>query len=1050
MNNFKDNLLKVASFNPYPFEEKSAWLGHLPFSAWLILTFKPKIFVELGTHWGHSYFSFCQAMREESILGKCYAVDTWQGEEHAGLYTEEVFNKVSAHNEAHYAHFSNLLRMSFDEAVGKFSNGSINLLHIDGLHTYEAVKHDFETWLPKLAPGAIVLFHDTQVRDRGFGVWKLWEELKLVYPRNMEFVHSYGLGVLQIDGGSDDKNSSWLDMQSHEKSKVKEYFSALGARQIERFELNQLKHFAATFNQAVAERDMEVARLNQALTDRDMQTVAYHNAAVEREQIILQLHSSYSWKMTKPFRVFFRAIRRVKRIVSGNLSIKLSSFVTLFMLVKPHLYAVFKDPSLIRTKLYFLNLAWKESGLRGVVSKLNEAKNRVSTLTRFTGALEVHALMQYIAGSTCQTNVAVQETPKVAIVIPVYRGVVETAKCIDSVLESKNFTSYELLIINDASPEPGIDKLLHSLDAKYPHVHIMRNAENMGFVRTVNLGMELYKDCDIVLLNSDTIVANDWLDRLVVQAYASQRVGTVTPFSNNATICNYPDLDGWDSLPNGETVSLLDIAFSTANTGKAIEIPTAVGFCMYIKRNCLKEVGLFDEEAFGKGYGEENDFCLRAVNKGWKHILATDIFVFHKGEVSFSSSAISKKAIALKVIQKRYPSYEKTISSHIALHSAQPYRLAATAARYRLSEKSVVLFITHTLGGGTERHVQELAYAVNLNNTRVLFLRPTNNENGCDIVLEAYCEYDRLKLNLSSQNLALLAEVLRAFGIDKVHIHHTIGFNFSVEDLLTSVSVPYDVTVHDFYPICPRVNLRTPKKGYCGSPTVDDCNACIDMNPKLEGDVEIVWWRAKFASLLNGADNVYCPSNDTASRIVEHFPAAPIRVVPHENITPPLTRRALTSRKIRRFAILGVLAEHKGLSLIADALAIVKKENLPIEFALIGYSARAFPSNKFFTQTGPYEDAELPALIEEIDPDAILFPAQWPETYSYTLSIAILSGRPVVVSNIGALPERVKDIPNSFIFPYQFSGLELVDYLLSLQLIPDETKAEIEKVVIHA
>jgi len=235
------SLLETASFKPVSLAQPNAWVGHLPFAAWLIKTIQPGIFVELGTHTGNSYFSFCQAIEEAKLATKCYSVDTWQGEEHAGYYDESVYQQVNTHNQQNYAHFSSLLRMTFDEAASLFENKSVQLLHIDGLHTYEAVRHDFETWLPKLAPGAIVLFHDTNVRERGFGVWKLWEELQERYPNNLEFIHSHGLGVLQLDGGAEDKRQEWLKPSEQTQKRLKDYFSALGARQQERFEFGRLR-----------------------------------------------------------------------------------------------------------------------------------------------------------------------------------------------------------------------------------------------------------------------------------------------------------------------------------------------------------------------------------------------------------------------------------------------------------------------------------------------------------------------------------------------------------------------------------------------------------------------------------------------------------------------------------------------------------------------------------------------------------------------------------------------------------------------------------------
>lgn len=171
------------------------WSGHLPFAHDLIAALRPRSIVELGTHFGESYFGFCQAVAENAVPCKCYAVDTWQGDSHAGYYDESVFQEVQAYNSANYGSFSALLRDTFDHASEQFGPETINLLHIDGLHTYEAVKHDFETWYPKVRPGGVMLIHDTNARHADFKVWRFWEEISEKYS-GFEFSHSWGLGVL--------------------------------------------------------------------------------------------------------------------------------------------------------------------------------------------------------------------------------------------------------------------------------------------------------------------------------------------------------------------------------------------------------------------------------------------------------------------------------------------------------------------------------------------------------------------------------------------------------------------------------------------------------------------------------------------------------------------------------------------------------------------------------------------------------------------------------------------------------------------------------------
>jgi GT2 family glycosyltransferase len=276
----------------------------------------------------------------------------------------------------------------------------------------------------------------------------------------------------------------------------------------------------------------------------------------------------------------------------------------------------------------------------------------------------------------------------VDVIVPVYLNLEETRRCIEALLSCAVRTPWRLVVVNDASPEPDLTNWLRELAASDARVILFENLENLGYSGTVNRGIALSDDHDVVLLNSDAEVANDWLDRLRAAAYCDERVCSVTPFSNNATICSYPTLCEANALPPGWSVAELDRSFAVANPGQVLDVPTAVGFCMYIRRDCLREVGLFDPELFGKGYGEENDFCLRAADLGWRNLHALDIFVQHTGGVSFGTSKPQRELDAMVTLRQLYPDYERQVHEYIRLDPPAPARKRADLARASLRATS--------------------------------------------------------------------------------------------------------------------------------------------------------------------------------------------------------------------------------------------------------------------------------------------------------------------------------------------------------------------------
>lgn len=613
------------------------------------------------------------------------------------------------------------------------------------------------------------------------------------------------------------------------------------------------------------------------------------------------------------------------------------------------------------------------------------------------------------------------ETPCVDVIVPVYRDRELTLRCLRSVLAARNTTAFALIVIDDAGPEPELSAELQQL-AERGLFELHRHAHNLGFVATVNAGMALHPERDVVLLNSDTEVYGNWLDRLRNAAYCRQRVASVTPLSNNATICSYPRFLHDTPYPLEIGYAQLDALAARVNAGEVHEAPTGVGFCLYLRRDALAALGTFDVKTFGRGYGEENDFCQRAIRAGWVNLIAADTFVRHVGSASFQGEKGRLLSQAMKHLERRYPNYRDDVDAFIRrdplAQARQRLDLERLAAQARAEN---VLIVCHNRGGGAERHVQEDTYDLHKRGFGVFYLRPDRARPTHVRLAHPKCRQLLNAPSLALADIDALAERLRPLRLRCIHSHGLIDFTaeapLQILDLARALDASLEVDIHDYKVICPRINLADRRGRYCGEPGPEHCDRCLQTEGNDFGITGIQEWRALHHQVLQAATHIWVPDEDVAERLERYYPDLSFEILPHERLDPPRNRRR-ESRPGQdaplRIAVIGAIGKLKGYDVLLACARDARQRRLPLEYHLLGYSIKDEPLIQAGVHiTGRYLDQEAEAKLERIRPHVVWFPYTWPETYSYTLSLALRAGYPVFAFDLGAIARRLRATAHS-------------------------------------
>ena len=329
--------------------------------------------------------------------------------------------------------------------------------------------------------------------------------------------------------------------------------------------------------------------------------------------------------------------------------------------------------------------------------------------------------------------------------------------------------------------------------------------------------------------------------------------------------------------------------------------------------------------------------------------------------------------------------------------------------RLAASDRQLLLFVAHAWGGGIRQHMNELALLVGAQ-CDVLLLEPAAAGTVSLSWLrpgEHFIAYFTLP-----DDMPALAGLLRELDLARIHFHHVHGLPRAVLELPAMVGVAYDCTLHDYYAICPQYHLVGADGRYCGEPDATGCAACIAGRP-AQWPLDIGAWRSLFGALLRGAERVFAPSHDVERRVARYFPDLAVTVLAHAEV--PLA----APERLTRVATLGTLSPEKGLRVVAACAEDAHARRLPLSYRVVGGVSEPLPRQLLpLLVQGEYGDAALPALIAAERPDVIWFPAQVPETFSYTLSAALGSDAAIVASDLGAFPERLAGRPRSWLLPW--------------------------------
>jgi GT2 family glycosyltransferase/glycosyltransferase involved in cell wall biosynthesis len=633
------------------------------------------------------------------------------------------------------------------------------------------------------------------------------------------------------------------------------------------------------------------------------------------------------------------------------------------------------------------------------------------------------------------------------VIVPIYGAAADLERCLTSVVACTDLARHGLILVIDGPQDDAVELVVRAFTKVASQ--ILRNDVRCGFVASVNRGMRA-STRDVVLLNSDTIVTARWIEKLIDASVSSGDIGTVTPLSNNATLCSVPRAFEENLIPTGFDAESFAELVERVSKKEYPRLPTGVGVCLFIRRALLDDIGFFDAERFGLGYGEENDFCLRALARGWLHIADDATFIAHAGHRSFGSSRTALQRGAARTLVRRHPDYMPAIAAFMKtnpLASVHERINRALRARTPVTARRGPRKVVHLVHGwpprqqaGTELYGYWLAQRQLQWREVSVFTRmadPAREQGECVELADDGARV-RLVTNNFVQRNPVARNALRdrifeqAFGRflreekpELIHIHHLAGHAFSLAGVAKRFGVPIVHQIQDWWPLCRRVNLFDFAWQRCSGPGIAKCARCASLTRIAPAPL---WNRVLHRMRRHAAQRALATADAfvmgsqfihgdyvRAGLLPKNVPAF---VLPYGVETSTrATRRA--ARRPLRFGFVGSILPHKGLHVAAEAFGGIDSETATLH---AWGDASASPA---YTQTlrgtasltleGTFAEEEKAAIFDSID--VLLVPSIGLESFGLAAREAMARGVPVVATADGALLEMFEPGVCGELFP---------------------------------